>query len=105
MCDLGHGGSARGLGNLRFMNFSSQNSPSNVVAFPIQRRSLSRTCPECGTLSGTLRFGRILWGYCEDHETRWVATDFGKIAEPFDRAQLRRSLNFLTDFVEVSQPR
>ncbi len=49
------------------------------------------------------RFGRILWAYCEHHQTRWVNRDFGR-PNPFeDRRALRQSLEFLGEFVEVSR--
>lgn len=76
---------------------------SNVVRFPLSRRRDMQGCPHCGTGSDVHRIGRLLWAYCETHEVRWVVADFHD-ATPVsvDRQQLRRGLEFLSSFVEIS---
>ena len=79
--------------------------PDNVVAFP---RTPARfaACPHCGTRTDHWRLGRILWGFCESHEVRWVAADFGQAAPVrISRAELRGKLEFLSRFAEVSRAR
>jgi len=77
---------------------------NNVVEFPIERRRELRSCPHCGTRSDVYRIGRLLWAYCNEHEVRWVVADFHE-APPatMDRQQLRRGLEFLACFDEVSR--
>ena len=80
------------------------NIPDNVVQFPLSRRRELRTCPHCGTHSDVWQIGRLLWGYCDVHEVRWVVTDYQDVApEELDRNQLRKGLEFLSSFVEVSR--
>lgn len=77
---------------------------SNIVEFPLERRRDLQSCPHCGTRSDVLRIGRLLWGYCDAHEVRWVVADFHRSAPgTVDRRQLRRGLEFLSNFVEVSR--
>lgn len=76
----------------------------NVVAFPVAQREHLSTCPHCGTLTNVRRFGRLLWAYCDNHRLRWVARDFQQASPGLQsRGQLRRNLEFLSSFVEVSQ--
>lgn len=77
---------------------------SNIIPFPIDRCRDMRGCPHCGTRSDVYRIGRLLWAYCDQHEVRWVVADF-QDATPvvMDRQQLRRGLEFLSAFVEVSR--
>lgn len=78
-------------------------SASNVVPFPLNRRPVMRGCPQCGRRSDVVPFGRLLWGYCAEHETRWVVADLKSPRERCtDRAELRRGLELLSRFVEVS---
>jgi hypothetical protein len=62
-----------------------------------------RGCPQCGARSDVWPIGRLLWGYCTDHEVRWVVADLQQVrASNVDRGQMRRGLEFLASFVEVS---
>jgi hypothetical protein len=75
----------------------------NIVPFPLSRRRDLRCCPHCGTHSDVWQVGRLLWGYCDLHEVRWVVADLHRISpRAMDRQQLRRGLEFLSSFVEVS---
>lgn len=75
-----------------------------VVTFPIERRMAVRGCPQCGIQQNVWRIGRLLWGYCDRHELRWVVADrHDREPEPIDRGELRRRLEFLARFVEVSR--
>lgn len=77
---------------------------SNIVQFPLERRREMRGCPHCGTRSNVYRIGRLLWAYCDDHEVRWVVADFHDASPAsMDRQQLRRGLEFLSSFDEVSR--
>jgi hypothetical protein len=50
------------------------------------------------------RIGRLAWAYCDVHAVRWVAADLKNVAEGhLDRQQLRKGLEFLARFVEVSR--
>lgn len=76
----------------------------NVIPFPLGRRQTIRACPRCGRQSDVWAIGRILWGYCENHALRWVVADYKKvIPESIDRQQLRKGLQFLSSFAEVSR--
>ena len=75
----------------------------NVVPFPLSRRRELRSCPHCGTRSDVYRIGRLLWAYCDLHEVRWVVADLHQSSpESMDRQQLRKGLEFLSAFVEVT---
>ena len=75
----------------------------NVIPFPLSRRPSIKGCPQCGCTSDVLRLGRLLWGYCDAHGTRWVVADLEDSArQRIDRRQLRRGLELLADYVEVS---
>lgn len=76
----------------------------NVLPFPLHRRRELRSCPHCGTRSDVWQIGRLLWGYCIRHEVRWVVADLQIVApRAMDRQQLRRGLEFLSSFVEISR--
>lgn len=76
---------------------------NNVVPFPLQRRAM-QGCPHCGKRSGVWRIGRLLWACCETHEVRWVAADLKRVPPGgLDRRQLRKGLEFLASFDEVSR--
>ena len=76
---------------------------NNIVQFPLNRRRQLQGCPHCGRHSDVWRIGRLLWGYCDQHEVRWVVADYKTVTpETLDRAHLRRGLEFLANFVEVS---
>ena len=80
------------------------NIPDNVLQFPLSRRRDLRACPHCGTQSDVWQIGRLLWGYCDMHEVRWVVADFHATpADDLDRNKLRRGLEFLSTSVEVSR--
>lgn len=75
----------------------------NVIEFPLNRRRQMLTCPHCGTRSNVWQIGRLLWGYCETHEVRWVVADYRTVTRAtVNRRELRRGLEFLSTFVEVS---
>jgi hypothetical protein len=77
---------------------------SNVIQFPLNRRRAMQGCPHCGTHSDVWRIGRLLWGYCDAHEVRWVVADLKTVTpETMDRQHLRRGLEFLAAFAEVSR--
>jgi hypothetical protein len=49
------------------------------------------------------QIGRLLWGYCEVHELRWVVTDYHRAARAtINRRELRRGLEFLSLYSEIS---
>lgn len=76
----------------------------NVVPFPLDRRRDMRCCPHCGTYSDVWPIGRLIWGYCDAHRVRWVIADLKRVSPAsMDRQQLRRGLEFLSSFVEVSR--
>lgn len=78
--------------------------PDNIVPFPLHRRRDLRACPHCGTSSNVWLIGRLLWGYCDAHQVRWVIADLKRVSkESMDRRELRRRLEFLSAFVEVSR--
>ena len=76
---------------------------SNVVPFPLGRREPIRVCPHCGTRSNVWQIGRLLWGYCDAHELRWVVADYHQVRRAtINRRELRRGLEFLAAFTEIS---
>lgn len=76
----------------------------NIIEFPLHRRRQMRACPHCGTRSSVWQIGRLLWGYCEVHEVRWVDRDYEKVTRAtVNRRELRKGLEFLSTFVEVSR--
>jgi hypothetical protein len=75
----------------------------NVIEFPLNRRRQLQCCPHCGARSDVWQIGRLLWGYCDSHEVRWVAADYkGVTRATINRKELRKGLEFLATFVEVS---
>ena len=77
---------------------------SNIVQFPLQRRHPMRGCPQCGNRSDVWQIGRLLWAYCEIHELRWVVADYAGVSRAtINRRELRKGLDFLSSFVEVSR--
>ena len=79
-------------------------SASNVVPFPLERRRGITGCPHCGRRTSVWRIGRLAWAYCEAHAVRWVAADLKDLPPGrFDRQQLRKGLEFLASFDEVSR--
>lgn len=78
-------------------------SASNVIQFPLQRPREVRGCPHCGAHSDVWQIGRLLWGYCEAHEVRWVVVNYRGITRAsINRRELQSGLEFLSSFVEVS---
>ncbi len=76
----------------------------NVVEFPLNRRREFASCPQCGRRGGIWQIGRLLWGYCVTHELRWVVADLHSIRlERLDRDRIRRGLELLSSYVEVSR--
>jgi hypothetical protein len=77
---------------------------NNVIQFPIERRREISGCPHCGASNEFWQIGRLLWGYCEDHELRWVVANHSGITRAtINRRELRRGLEFLSSFVEVTR--
>ena len=75
----------------------------NIIQFPVQRQRPIRGCPNCGARSDVWQIGRLLWGYCERHEFRWVVANYASITRAtINRRELRRGLDFLSSFAEVS---
>ncbi|MDH4048223.1 MAG: hypothetical protein OEW68_04755 [Gammaproteobacteria bacterium] len=75
----------------------------NIIAFPLNRRSRINVCPHCGTRSNVWQIGRLLWGYCDEHELRWVVADYHNVTRAtINHRELRRGLEFLSSFAEVS---
>ncbi len=75
----------------------------NVIRFPLERRRDLSGCPQCGNCNDVWQIGRLLWGYCETHELRWVVADQAGVSRAtINRRELRRGLEFLSSFVEVT---
>jgi hypothetical protein len=76
---------------------------AKIIPFPLRRRSTVSVCPHCGTRSNVWQIGRLLWGYCNDHELRWVVADYRDVARAtINRRELRKGLEFLSSYDEVS---
>lgn len=76
----------------------------NILPFPLNRRRAIKCCPHCGGYSDVWKIGRLLWGYCDQHEVRWVVADYKTVTrQTMDRQDLRRGLEFLANFVEISR--
>ncbi len=76
---------------------------NNVIPFPLTRRREFQGCPHCGKRTSVWRIGRLVWGYCDTHAVRWVAADLQRIPRNgIDRQQLKKGLEFLSAFDEVS---
>ena len=80
----------------------TQNTASNVVRFPASKAAKLKTCPHCGTVTDTRRIGRLLWAYCDVHEARWVARDFGETPAHESAAAVTQSVEMLARYAEVS---
>jgi hypothetical protein len=75
----------------------------NIIPFPLERRRQISVCPHCGTRSNVWLIGRLLWGYCNTHELRWVVTDYHRAARAtINRRELTRGLEFLSSYSEIS---
>lgn len=76
----------------------------NVIAFPLHRRRELQGCPHCGRRDDVWQIGRLLWAYCEVHEVRWVvADDAGVTRATINRNELKKGLEFLSTFAEVTR--
>lgn len=76
---------------------------NNVIPFPLTRRREFQGCPHCGKRTSVWRIGRLVWAYCDTHAVRWVAADLQRIPRNgIDRQQLKKGLEFLSAFDEVS---
>jgi hypothetical protein len=76
---------------------------SNVIPFPLTRRRDFQGCPHCGKRTSVWRIGRLVWAYCAIHALRWVAADLQRIPRgAMDRQQLKKGLEFLSAFDEIS---
>lgn len=76
----------------------------NVIAFPLHRRRDFSGCPHCGRRDDVWQIGRILWAYCENHEVRWVVADYDGVTQAtINRGELRKGLEFLSAFAEISR--
>jgi hypothetical protein len=76
----------------------------NVIAFPVHRRREMQGCPHCGRRDDVWQIGRLLWAYCETHEVRWVVADHvGATKATINRQALKKGLEFLSAFAEVSR--
>jgi hypothetical protein len=76
----------------------------NVVPFPLHRRLEMRGCPHCGRRDDVWQIGRLLWAYCESHEVRWVIADYSGVTRAtINRRELKKGLEFLSNFAEVSR--
>jgi hypothetical protein len=75
----------------------------NIIPFPLNRRNRMHVCPHCGTRSNVWQIGRLLWGYCDEHELRWVVADYHNVGRAsINRRELREGLEFLAEFSEVT---
>lgn len=76
----------------------------NIVPFPLHRRREMRGCPHCSRRDDVWQIGKILWAYCEIHEVRWVVADHvGATRATINRRELKRGLEFLSAFAEISR--
>lgn len=75
---------------------------AKILAFPARRIGHLARCPQCGTVTDTKRIGRLLWAYCETHEARWVARDFGDATREELRADAAGTLAVLARYAEIS---
>ena len=79
-------------------------SADNIIRFPLDRRREFMGCPHCGRRSDVWQIGRLLWAYCDSHELRWVVADYERVSRAtINRDELRRGLEFLSVYVEVSR--
>ncbi len=80
-----------------------QAKTNNIIQFPTKRQREVHGCPHCGTRNDVWQIGRLLWGYCERHEVRWVVANYESITRAtINRRELRKGLEFLSAFAEVS---
>lgn len=90
-------------GPIYYLFRTMQQKTSNIIEFPGKRRRELNGCPHCGTRNDVWQIGRLLWGYCEQHEVRWVVANYESITRAtINRRELRKGLEFLSSFAEVS---
>jgi len=78
-------------------------STDNVIPFPAHSSRPMSACPSCGMQTDLWRIGRLLWGYCDEHEVRWVVADFQETGPAtIDLVELREKLQRLSELVEVT---
>jgi len=78
--------------------------PDNIIAFPLHRRREIPGCPHCGKRNDVWQIGRLLWAYCETHEVRWVVANYDGVKRAtINRRELKKGLEFLSSFVEVTR--
>lgn len=76
----------------------------NVIRFPLHRRFEVHGCPHCGKRDDIWQIGKLLWGYCDSHEVRWVVADYKGVSRAtINRHEMREGLEFLATFVEVTR--
>lgn len=73
---------------------------ADIIRFPLDRRR-AIGCPQCGTYSDAKQVGRLTWAWCDRHAVRWVIAD-RPTPPTVDRVQLRRMVEFLAGYTEVS---
>jgi len=75
----------------------------NIIPFPLHRRRELNGCPHCGRRDDVWQIGRLLWAYCETHEVRWVIADYAGVTRAtINRRELRKGIEFLSTFAEIS---
>jgi hypothetical protein len=90
-------------GPIYYASRTMQAKANNIIQFPAHRRREVHGCPHCGTRNDVWQIGRLLWGYCERHEVRWVVANYESITRAtINRRELRKGLEFLSTFAEVS---
>ncbi len=79
-------------------------SSADIIAFPLHRRREFTGCPQCGRRDDVWQIGKLLWAYCEAHGVRWVVANYEGVSRAtINRRELRRGLEFLSTFVEVTR--
>ncbi len=93
-----------GFEGLDYLIQTMQAKANNVIEFPLERRRAISGCPQCGASNEFWQIGRLLWAYCEEHEVRWVVANHSGITRAtMNRRELRRGLEFLSSFAEVTR--
>ncbi len=90
-------------GQIYYLVRTMQVKTDNIIQFPGRRRRDVNGCPHCGVRNDVWQIGRLLWGYCKRHEVRWVVANYESITRAtINRRELRKGLEFLSAFAEVS---
>lgn len=91
------------IGPIYYLVRTMQAKTDNIIQFPGKRQREVNGCPHCGARNDVWQIGRLLWGYCEQHEVRWVVANYESITRAtINRRELRKGLEFLSMFAEVS---